>query len=71
MRSVADALKRRPGPVSGSARAEIERVLALGRRDVELYAHARGVSMAEAKRVFERQRLVGRVPSSCMDKRSR
>ena len=71
MRSVADDLKRHPTPLVGPGAAEVERVLALGRRDVELYARARGVSIDEARRRFEQQRQVGRTPSACMDARRR
>jgi hypothetical protein len=41
--------------------------LELGRRDLELFARARGLSIAEARRVQERARQAGRRLCRCIE----
>lgn len=70
MRSVADDLRRedRDALMQLSASARVALALSLGERDLEAFAKAQRprLSRAEAVRVIERQRQVGRRPSPCM-----
>jgi hypothetical protein len=68
MRSVADDLRRadREAAARLSPGQRIALALALGDADLDALQHARGIDRADAIRVFERQRQVGRTPSACM-----
>jgi hypothetical protein len=63
--SVADSLREeqaeRVRQLDPSARVEL--AFALGRRDLELYAAANGVTLQEARRRLRAQRKTGRVHS--------
>ncbi|MCG3136164.1 MAG: hypothetical protein HMLKMBBP_04004 [Planctomycetes bacterium] len=66
MRSrLADQLRdeRRRADLARSPEERFELALELGRRALRDYASAHGVTLAEALRVFERNRRIGRNPS--------
>ena len=69
MRSVADAL-RQDSALTVAALPVAERIslaLRLGEEDVARYRAAHGVSEIDARRVFNRARAVGRLPSRSND----
>ena len=69
MRSVADALKAEDR-ARVQAMTPSERVafaLALGQRDRDIVRAAQGLTEEEARRLFERQRQIGRLRSRCLE----
>jgi hypothetical protein len=67
-RSVADRLAadRRASDRALSPSERVARALALGRRDLELYAAVAGLSMAAARRAVERRRQARRRASQAL-----
>jgi hypothetical protein len=69
VRSIADELRERDREALAALTAA-ERValaLALGERDLQTCALARGIGAERARRVLRRNRCLGRRPSRCMD----
>lgn len=62
---LSDAERRRVAALTPSERVAL--ALELGRRDLEIFARARGLSLAEARRVQERARQAGRRPCRCIE----
>lgn len=46
--------------------ARVALALALGRRDLETFAAARGMDVATARHLLDRRRRLGRRPSACI-----
>lgn len=69
MKSVADVLRdetrRRISALTATERIEL--ALALGARDVELYAATCGLDREEARRRLRAGRRLGRIPSRCCE----
>jgi hypothetical protein len=67
MKSVADALRLEAFAVAAAKSAAERTTLALelGDADVRTFAHARGISLGDARRLLGRQRQHGRHRSRC------
>jgi len=65
MRSVADDLKAdtRAAVARLDPMARVALALALGDEDASALARARGITVAEARRIFAARRAAGRLPS--------
>jgi hypothetical protein len=68
MRSVADDLKRRDreAVLKLSPDERVELALRLGEEDLDSFCRAQGVDIETGRRLLQRRRQAGRLPSKCI-----